>query len=139
MRVSGMCTWGLALLAAGLAAGGARAGREPLTVRAALFENRAPVFERLAPVAPVRLQGAPGMEGYAGLEAALRGLGAEVPDFERGELEALAVDWQAKIMSGELIGAGLNSVLGKLSVVLGVEGFNALVERYNYGNGGTGQ
>ena len=93
-----------------------------------------PLTEAVQPV--VEALNAP---GAAGLEAALRGLGAEVPDFDRGELEALAVDWQAKIMSGELIGAGLNSVLGKLSVVLGVEGFNAFVERYNYGNGGTGR
>ena len=93
-----------------------------------------PLVEAVRPV--VEALNAP---GCVGLEAALRGLGADVPDHDRAGLNSMAAAWQDEILSGERSGSSLTAVLGKLSVVLGVEGFNALVERYNYGTGGVGQ
>jgi hypothetical protein len=73
--------------------------------------------------------------GCSGLEAALRGLGGEVQDVDRTELDALAGVWRSAIMAGELYGGEMNKVLGKLAVALGVDGFNAFVDHYNNGTG----
>ncbi len=71
--------------------------------------------------------------GARGLEVALRELGADIADIEREELDELADEWQAEIMAGDLSGARMNAVIGKLSIALGVEGFNQFVESYNHG------
>ena len=92
-----------------------------------------PLIELVRPV--VEALNAP---GCAGLEAAFRALGVDVPDVERDALEALAAQWRDELMSGELAGGGASAILGKLSVALGVDGFNAFVEVYNEGTGGDG-
>jgi hypothetical protein len=70
-----------------------------------------------------------------GLEAALRALGCNVADRDRGDLRRVAGEWQQAIMRD---GAGVyvHMMLGKLSVALGPEGYNRFVDVYNNGTGG---
>ncbi|NQT51152.1 hypothetical protein HQ576_03840 [bacterium] len=92
-----------------------------------------PLAEAIRPV--VDALNAP---GCVGVEAALRSLGADIADIDRGGLDALAAEWQAGLMSGEMSSGTASAVLGKLSVALGVDGFNAFVDRYNNGTEGSG-
>ncbi len=92
-----------------------------------------PLAEAIRPV--VEALNAP---ACAGLEAALRALGGDVPDMDRGAFEKLTGAWQAALMAGEITGSAINAVIGKVSVALGVDGFNAFVDRYNHGTGGSG-
>jgi hypothetical protein len=72
-------------------------------------------------------------DGAENLEAALRALGADVPDQDRWELFRHANAWRERILLGDMNQRDAQSVLGKLSVALGVEGFNDFVEVYNHG------
>ncbi len=74
--------------------------------------------------------------GCAGLEAALRGIGVAMEDRDRTDLERIGQEWSAAAMRGELTGSQLNARLGRVSIALGVGGFNAFVEDYNQGGGG---
>lgn len=89
-----------------------------------------PLMEAVRPV--VDALNAPMCEG---LEAALRGLGAEVADRDRDELQALTAQWRDEVLAGDLQAMKMTEVLGRLSVGLGVKGFNTFVEEYNHGSG----
>jgi hypothetical protein len=88
-----------------------------------------PLLEKVKPV--VDALNAP---MAAGLEAALRDLGADVPEQERSDLAAWVAEWKEKVLYGEVPQS--SDLLGKLSVGLGVEGFNAFVDAYNRGEDG---
>lgn len=89
-----------------------------------------PLQERVRPV--VEALNAPMAEG---LEATLRNVGADVPDHDRTALAARVQEWREKILVGEIVNGG--NVLGRLTVGLGVDGFNAFVEVYNHGSKGS--
>jgi len=71
----------------------------------------------------------------AGLEDALRGLGATVQDVDRQALRNLAAVWQPKMLSGEMGQPEAALALGKLAVVLGPDAYNQFVDVYNNGTG----
>jgi len=71
----------------------------------------------------------------AGLEDALRGLGATVQDVDRQALRDLAAVWQPKMLSGEMGPTEAAFALGKLAVVLGPDAYNHFVDVYNNGTG----
>ncbi len=93
-----------------------------------------PLEDRVRPV--VNALNAAGAEG---LEAALRGLGADVADVDRSELLRYADAWRERILLGDMSQRDANGILGKLSVALGVDGFNDFVEVYNHGVEGAGR
>ncbi|MCC5850075.1 MAG: hypothetical protein JJU29_18470 [Verrucomicrobia bacterium] len=74
--------------------------------------------------------------GAEGLEQALRDLGAEVEDFDRRELLRQGDAWRERILLGDMSPSDASHILGKLSVALGVDGFNDFVEVYNHGERG---
>jgi hypothetical protein len=90
-----------------------------------------PIAERVRPV--VEALNAP---ECAGLEAALRALGRDVPERDRGDLRRVAEEWRGDIVRGEA-GAALHLMLGRLSVALGPEAYNRFVDVYNNGAGGV--
>lgn len=77
--------------------------------------------------------------GAEGLEAALRGLGADVADVDRRALLRQADAWRERILLGDMSPRDAEGILGKLSVALGVDGFNDFVTVYNYGVEGSGR
>jgi len=93
-----------------------------------------PLAEAVGPV--VEALNAPMCQG---LEAALRRLGAEVADRDRGGLQALTAKIRQDVMLGELSRMQTEGLLGRLSIGLGVEAFNAFVEEYNHGKGEPGR
>ena len=86
-----------------------------------------PLAAKVQPV--VDALNAPGCEG---LEAALRALGADAPDCDRAELKGMCDAAGTRIMQGD----GGMEWLGKVSIVLGVDGFNRFVDEYNNGKAG---
>lgn len=73
-----------------------------------------------------------------GLEEALRGLGADVEDRDRSELQAMTMRLRDEVLRGDRIGRQRARILGRLSIGLGVDAFNAFVEEHNHGTGGPG-
>lgn len=99
-----------------------------------MVEDVNPLEDRVRPV--VDALNAPGAEG---LEAALRGLGAEVADADRTALGRQGDAWRERILLGDMSPRDAEGILGKLSVALGVDGFNDFVTVYNYGVQGAGR
>lgn len=64
-----------------------------------------------------------------GLEAALREIGIDVPDYDRTRITTLVPDYMDKIMYGEI---PFNNV-GSILMFLGVDGYNKWVDEYNNG------
>ena len=87
-----------------------------------------PLVAKVQPV--VDALNAPACEG---LEAALRGLGATIQDVDRTELKKVSDAWRAQIMRGDVTGNEAARLLGKISVVLGSDGYNGFVDEYNNG------
>jgi len=69
-----------------------------------------------------------------GLEAALQGLGSTLTNVDRTVLLTLVPTWQTNAMNGVSSPATVTAQLGKISVALGVDGFNHWVGVYNTGN-----
>ena len=69
-----------------------------------------------------------------GLDGALQALGSPVTNMDRTALPALAATWQTNAMNSVTSPAKVAAQLGKISVVLGVDAFNAWVNLYNAGN-----
>ena len=69
-----------------------------------------------------------------GLETALQALGSPVTNVDRSALPALAATWQTNALNSVSSPAKVAAQLGKISVVLGVDAFNAWVNLYNAGN-----
>ena len=72
-----------------------------------------------------------------GLEKALRDIGGDVADRDRAGLLEAAAEWQREVMVGDRLGHSIAPVLGRISVALGVKGFNAFVDGYNNGTGNS--
>ena len=71
-----------------------------------------------------------------GLETALRGLGADVRDYDRNSLVKFADTWREPIMRGDLSASEAGRYLGKMAIVLGTDGYNRFVDEYNNGKAG---
>ncbi len=72
-----------------------------------------------------------------GIEEALRGLGCEIADVDRGELRTWAEKNQGEIMMGDVSSVHvINATVGKLAIALGPDGYNQFVDEYNNGTGG---
>jgi len=71
-----------------------------------------------------------------GLETALRGLGADVRDYDRSSLVKFADTWREPIMRGDLSASEAGRYLGKMAIVLGTDGYNRFVDEYNNGKAG---
>ena len=87
--------------------------------------NVNPLVQKVGPV--VKALNAP---QCVGLEESLRALDVDVSDVDRSLLQKTIAPWQATIMTGDTDG---QAYLGKIAVVLGVEGFNKFVAEYNDG------
>ena len=90
-----------------------------------------PLVAKVQPV--VDALNAPACEG---LEEALRGLGGNVRDMDRGELKKVVETWRAQVMRGDL-GNDAARFLGKISIVLGADRYNRFVDEYNNGKAGA--
>ena len=90
-----------------------------------------PLVAKVQPV--VDALNAPACEG---LETALRALGLDVRDYDRGDLKKIGDSWRAQVMRGDLSGSDAVRLLGKIAVVLGAEGYNRFVDEYNNGKAG---
>jgi hypothetical protein len=88
-----------------------------------------PLLAKVRPV--VDALNAPMAEG---LEAALRGVGADVQNQDRTDLTAKVAEWKESILMGGVPRS--DDLLGRLTVGLGVDGFNAFVDEYNHGENG---
>jgi hypothetical protein len=89
-----------------------------------------PIVAKLAPVID-----ALNRAECAGLEEALRGLGCKCANVDRIDLRKASGVWQEELMRGERLGAAVPTVVGKLSVALGADGYKGFVDVYNNGTG----
>ena len=89
-----------------------------------------PIVAKLAPVID-----ALNRAECAGLEEALRGLGCKCANADRIDLRKASGVWQEELMRGERLGAVVPTVVGKLSVALGADGYKRFVDVYNNGTG----
>jgi hypothetical protein len=90
-----------------------------------------PLVAKVQPV--VDALNAPACEG---LEAALRALGLDVCDHDRADLKKVGDTWRVQVMRGDISGNDAARLLGKISIVLGADGYNRFVDEYNNGKAG---